>query len=222
MELLLKIILIIHISAGSSTLITGPLAIFYNFKDAKKHRLIGKTFFYAMLVVAFSAIIGFLKRPEVIFYQFLLGIALLVLANIARGVRTIMLMKGDTIKRFDYVYSTGLALTGAWMLGMSIWHFQQGTMIAFPILFGVFAVGALVDVRRNGKFLRNYATMHRLDWMALHASSMISAFIASTTAFTVNAAHFLPWYLQWFGPTLLLVPVQIYFGRKLKAMRVKA
>ena len=37
MEVLGKITLIIHIIAGVSTLLTGPIAIFYNFKDPKKH-----------------------------------------------------------------------------------------------------------------------------------------------------------------------------------------
>ena len=46
---------------------------------------------------------------------------------------------------------------------------------------------------------------------------MIGAFIASTTAFTVNiGGDYLPWYLQWFGPTIALLPLQFYWGRKLK------
>ena len=222
MELLGKIFLIIHVIAGMSTLITGPFAIFYNFKDPKKHRIVGKTFFYAMLIVGFSSISGWLKHQHSPFYQFLMGIAIIVLAGVFRGVRTIFLMKGGPVKRFDFVYTAGLGLGGIWMAGMSIWHFQQGTMIAIPILFAVFATSALTDTVRNWKVFTNPAKLHRLDWMRLHASTMIGAFIASTTAFTVNAAHFLPWWAQWFGPTLLLLPVQFYFGKKLLNMKAKA
>ena len=109
-----------------------------------------------------------------------------------------------------------------WMAGMSVWHFQQGSMVAIPILFAVFSFMALADTRRNIILFRNPAVYHRLDWMRLHASTMLGAFTASTTAFTVNAAHFLPWWAQWFGPALLLLPVQIYFGRKLLGMAKQA
>ena len=220
MALLGKIVLIIHIIAGVSTLITGPIAIFYNFKDPRKHRLVGKAFFYAMLIVGFSAVGGYLKRPDSAFMQFLMGIAIIVLTGIFRGVRTIALMKGGAVRRFDFVYTGVLGIGGLWMAGMSVWHFQQGTMIAIPILFAVFGAMALNDTWQNVRTFTQPTALHRLDWMRLHASTMIGAFTASTTAFTVNAAHFLPWWVQWFGPTLLLVPVQIYFGRQLKGMQV--
>jgi hypothetical protein len=221
-ELLGKISLYVHIIAGVTTLLMGPVAIFYNFKDPKKHRIVGKTFFYAMFVVVVTAIFGFLKQPNKIFFQFLLGISLMVLASIFRGVRSIFLMKGSAVLPFDFAYTALLGLSGLYMLGMSAWHFQAGTMIAFPILFGLFGFVSLADTGVNWRVFRNPAALHRLDWMRLHSGTMMSAFTASTTAFTVQAAHFLPWFLQWFGPTLLMLPFQIYFGRKLRGMRDKA
>ena len=76
--------LIIHIVAGVLTLIAGPIAIFANRKYLKLHKIAGNVFFYAMLVVCVSAVIGFLKRPDQVFFQFLLGIAILVFAGILR------------------------------------------------------------------------------------------------------------------------------------------
>ncbi len=221
-ELIGKITLYIHVIAGASTLITGPFAIFYNFKDPRKHRIVGKTFFYAMLIVAFTSVGGFIKYPDRPFFQFLLGIAILVLAGVFRGVRAIFLMKDGRVLPFDFGYTAMLGLNAVYMLGMSAWHIQAGTMIALPILFAVFGFMSLGDTVRNWKVFREPGTLLRLDWMHLHSTTMMGAFTASTTAFTVNAAHFLPWYLQWFGPTLLLLPLQIYFGRKLKNMRRKA
>jgi hypothetical protein len=56
--------------------------------------------------------------------------------------------------------------------------------------------------------------------MQLHLSTMLGAFTASTTAFTVNVApEFMPWWAQWFGPTMMLLPLQFYFGGKVKQMR---
>lgn len=221
-ELLGTISLYIHIIAGASTLLTGPIAIFYNFKDPKKHRIVGKTFFYAMLIVAITAIFGFLKRPDEVFYQFLLGISILVLTGILRGVRSIFLMKGGRVLPFDFAYTAVLGLNALFLLGMSAWHFRAGTMIAFPILFGIFGAMSLADTFKNWKVFSRPGLLHRIDWMRLHSETMIGAFIASTTAFTVNAAHFLPWWAQWFGPTLLLLPLQFYFGKKLKSMRERA
>ncbi len=222
MELIGKIALIIHIIAGGSTLITGPLAIFYNFKDPKKHRIVGKTFFYAMLVVVISSVSGLIKHPDSAFYQFLFGLSILVLCQILRGVRSIFLMKGGAVTNLDWTYTTVLGLNGVWMLSMAAWHFSLGTMIAIPILFSVFGAMSLLDVPKNWRVFSQPQLLHRLDWMRLHTSTMLGAFTASTTAFTVNAAHFLPWWAQWFGPTLLLLPLQIYFGGKLKTMRKKA
>lgn len=222
LDLLAKINLSIHVVAGSITLLTGPFAIFYNFRDPRRHRLVGKVFYYAMLVVVFSAIITFFRHPDQLFAQFLLGISLLVLAGILRGVRSIFLMKGSPVLPLDWAYTLLLGLNAVWMLGMSAWHFATGTMVAFPILFGVFGLMSLGDVRTNWRTFRNPQALQRLDWMQLHLGTMLGAFTASTTAFTVNAAPFLPWWAQWFGPTILLLPFQFYFGIKVKAMRREA
>lgn len=222
-EILAQVILSIHVIAGASTLVTGPIAIFYNFRDPRKHRIVGKVFFYAMFIVATSAIFMFLKQPERIFLQFLLGISLLVLAGIFRGVRSIFLMKGGKVSSFDWAYTALLGLNAVFMLSMSAWHFAAGTMIAFPILFGVFGTMCALDTWKNWKIFNNPEILHKLDWMRLHLTTMLGAFTASTTAFTVNVApEFMPWWAQWFGPTLLLLPFQFYFGGKVKAMRERA
>lgn len=214
-----KLLLSIHIIAGASTLVTGPIAIFYNFRDPRKHRIVGKAFYYAMLVVAFSAILTFFKHPDKVFFQFLLGISFLVLAGIFRGVRSIFLMKGAQVNRFDWAYTVLIGFNAVFMLSMAAKHLVLGTMIAFPILFGIFGLMSASDTWKNWKTFSNPTALHRLDWMRLHLSTMLGAFTASTTAFTVNAAHFLPWWAQWFGPTLLLLPLQFYFGGKVKSMQ---
>ncbi|HMX40254.1 MAG TPA: hypothetical protein PKD78_08000 [Saprospiraceae bacterium] len=219
MHALAQLSLGLHIIAGVSTLLTGPLAIFYNFRDVRRHRLVGKVFVYAMLVTALTSIGGFLKHPGEVFYQFLMGVGLMVLAGVARAVRAIFLMKGDGVRGFDWGYTALLALNGLWMLGMAVWHFQQGSPVAFSVLFAVFGSMCVADTRQNWKMFSEPQAMHRLNWMRAHAQTMLGAFTASTTAFTVNAATFLPWWAQWFGPTLLLLPLQLYFGRKLMTMR---
>lgn len=220
MEHLGKFSLYTHIIAGMITLIAGPLAIFYNFKDPKKHRLVGKLFFYAMLLVVFSAFLGFLKRPGEAFFQLLFGISWLVLCGILRGVRSIQLMKGGQVTRFDWAYTLVLATNGIWMISLCLVHLREGTVIFIPILFALFGAGALTDVRTNWRVFSRPELMQQFDWIRLHTSTMLGAFTASSTAFTVNAAPFLPWWAQWFGPTLILLPIQFYFGKKLKKKSV--
>lgn len=214
MELPGNFLLGIHIAAGCLTLIAGPLAIFFNFRDARNHRRAGKTFFYAMLVVCVTAVAGFFRRPESLFYQFLLGIAVLVLAGLLRGVRAMRFMQGAAVGKLDYAYTGMLGICGTGMLGMAVWLGLHGSNPAFPVLFGVFGGLALADTIANFRLFSRAAQLRPNDWYRLHVGSMLGAFTASTTAFTVNTAHFLPWYLQWFGPALLLLPLQIYFGRK--------
>lgn len=221
MELFGKIILILHIIAGSLTLITGPVAIFYNFKEPRKHRAFGKVFYYAMLIVVATSVSGLIKHPDSPFYQFLVGISILVLCGILRGIRSIYLMKGGAVTRFEWTYTIVLAINGLWMLGMAVFHVSAGTIAPIPILFSIFGLMSVTDVRQNWRIFSRPQRLHRLDWLRLHTNTMLGAFTASTTAFTVNAAQFLPWWAQWFGPTLLIMPLHFYFGGKLGAMRGK-
>ncbi len=219
MELLGKIILIIHVLAGITTLITGPIAIFFNDRNIRSHRIAGKVFFYAMNVVCVSSIITFVKHPDVAFYQFLLGIAIFVYAGILRGVRAIQIMKGARVYWFDFFYTIVLLLFAFWMIGKGVQNWLNAGQIAISILFLVFGLGSLKDAVDNLKNFRKPQNLQKLDWLKMHVGSMIGAFIASSTAFTVNVAHGLPWFIQWFGPTVLLVPLLVYFSRKIEARK---
>jgi FtsH-binding integral membrane protein len=214
METLVQIHLILHITAGISTLIAGPIAIFYNFKNVKNHRLAGQIFAYSMMYVCASAVLGYLRRPDMLFYQFLFGIAILVASDVIRGIRAIKMMKGNPIKQFDYWNASGLLLLGIWMLWCAVQHLPEGGFV--PILFAVFGVGATMGAITDWRRL-NRTDLVPMDHYLQHIGSMFGAFTASTTAFMVNiASDTLPWYVVWFAPTFLFVPLRIYFSRKVK------
>ena len=138
MELLGKWSLYIHIFAGILTLIAGPIAIFYQ-GNPKLHRLAGKIFFYAMIIVIITSIAGFLKRPHLIFFQFLLGISMIVAYHITRGVRSILIMKKKrTPGVFDQWINYLFILCGLLMTGKGIWNYLHDGIFAFTILFTVF------------------------------------------------------------------------------------
>ena len=218
MEFFGKINLWIHIIAGISTLVAGPIALFYN-KNNQKHKLIGKVFFYAMTVVVVTSIIAFFRNTDVIFYQFLLGISILVGYNILRGVRAIQFMKSiKSPTAFDIQMSWAALFTGFVMLAAAVYYYFKGANIAFSILFGVFGMLVLMDGRQSLKLLK-VENLDKRWWFRLHLDSMFGAFIASTTAFAVNAADFAPWYIQWFGPAVILTPLQIYLHRLRKVTK---
>jgi hypothetical protein len=217
MEMLVHIHQILHITAGISTLIAGPIAIFYPFKNIKKHRLAGQIFAYSMMYVCASAVLGYLRRPDLLFYQFLFGIAVLVASDVLRGVRAIRMMKGESIHRFDFFNAFSLLLLGIWMLWQAAQHLPEGGFV--PVLFSIFGLGATVGAISDWRRL-NRPKLSPMDHYLQHISSMFGAFTASTTAFMVNiASDTLPWYVVWFAPTFLLVPFRIYFSKKVRTPR---
>lgn len=213
MEAIAKVSLFIHILAGAITLIAGPVAI-WGRNNTRLHRTAGKLFFGAMVIVVITAIAGFLQHPHSLFYQFLLGISMLVGFHIAWGVRAIYIMKGRVRHgRFEAGLVGLLLSTGVLMVGLGVWHYFQGTPLPMVILLCVFGAITFPHVIRCRRILRASDIDPRW-WLLLHVNSMFGAFIASTTAFAVNAMAIAPWYIQWFGPTLIFVPIQIYILRQ--------
>lgn len=205
---------IIHIIAGVSTLIAGPIAIFYNFKNVQKHRLAGRTFFWSMMVVCLFAEIGFLKRFDLPFFQFLGALAWLVFLNMLGGLRAIRLFKGVPVSVNDHWLPRAQWAVGAVMVVCGVWYFTKGSnLLPIAILFNVFGVLLVRQGFQWQKMLTQ--TVVPITWYRMHIGQMITGFIASTTAFTVQTCHFLPWFVQWFGPTILLAPVAKYFSEKI-------
>jgi uncharacterized membrane protein len=214
METLKQISLVLHIIAAISTLIAGPIAIFYNFKNTKHHKIAGKIFFYAMMVSCITAFFGWMKRPDAGFYQFLAGLSFYVASLSLIGVRAMQFMKGAHKKTIDKV-SLAIGFLGAiWMLGFGAYYLIQGKIGAVTILLLIFGTVATKQTFDHLLRLNRVISIAKMDWYKLHIGVMFGAFTASTTAFLVNVAHILPWYVQFALPTVLLTPLSIYFRRK--------
>lgn len=216
MEILVKLHLTLHIISGILTLIMGPIAIISNNRNIKIHLISGKIFFWAMLYACFSAILGFFRHDGELFYTFLSGLSVMIVCNILRGIRAIQLMKGDSVKTIDFIYTGVLAILGVAMMGMGLYqYYLYSSHIAFTILFNIFGLGSLMSAKENWSKFTQPHLVTKAAWLYFHVTTMIGAFIASTTAFTVNTAHYLPWYIQWFAPTFILLPLQFYWKRRL-------
>lgn len=214
MEFLGQLNLIIHVIAGGGMLVTAPLAFLINTKNIKNHKIAGKVFNYCMAIVVITTFTGFLKDPSNIFRQFLLAIGVLTAYNVVKGVRAIQIMKGSEIKKFDYINLSVLGLAGLGLLGASFYTAFIGNFpTSISILFGVFGLLMTIEVPQMWKKYSN-PSKNKLDWFRIHIGSMMGAFIASCTAFTVNVLPGLPMLVGWFGPTILLTPLAIYYSRK--------
>ncbi len=219
MEDLHAVVKTLHIAAGIGTLFVGPLAIFFNFKQPRWHRLCGQIFQWSMAWICLSALVGFAYAPENVFFQFLVGIAFFTMLNVAKGVRAMRFMLRKAVPgAFDRGLVWVSYLTGLAMVGAGIFYFTKGgDGLVIGILFTVFGVATLSFGRNWQKLLEKGASINPKFWYHEHIVGMLGAFIASNTAFLVNTTgEWMHPLLQFALPTVLFVPVIIYFTRKLK------
>jgi hypothetical protein len=213
LETLGQISTITHVITGIITLVAGPVAIFANSKHVRLHRFAGKAFALSMLWVCLSAIVGYFKYSDNLFYQLLLGISLMVLGQTWLGVSAMRRFKGKGGNALDYIATSILLIDAVFLMYKGFTSYQAQVPMMFVILFGVFGVGNMITaIKFNRAFL---GERDKLFWYKEHIGTMFGVFIASNTAFLVNVGGALPDWVQWFGPTIALVPVQVYFLRKL-------
>ena len=209
MEQFFKILLIIHIIAGSIGLFTGTINIIRK-KGDKQHRLVGKYFFYSMIINAVAGFVMSILHNNL----FLLIIAVFSFYMTATGQRFLSLKRlnyGQKAKRID------------WMLSI--------TMILFALFFIVFGFYLLSNDNNFGIILLVFGSisvlMARTDihiysgiikvknyWLLIHIQRMIGAYIAALTAFLVVNNTYLPSIVAWLLPTVLLTPLIFYWSKK--------
>lgn len=201
--------LIVHITAGTLSLVVAPIA-FMTLKGGRAHRLWGKIYFYCMAVVAVTAITMSIYHE----IPFLLMIAIFSFSAAARGYRTIYRKKPGQAKPIDYLID---GLNAVFCAGLCYYSFTLfrtgGNSFAFiSAAFGVFGLqGSLRQLYR----LKN-PTDDKKAWLYEHIGNMSGSYIASVTAFLVTAVRFLPPVVTWLGPSLIGAPLIFYTINKYK------
>jgi len=213
MEALVSSLLILHITAGAIGLISGTINIARR-KGDRLHKVIGIIFFYAMMVVGFSAIVLSLFNPN----HFLTIVGVFTIYMVGTGFRYIQLRLAgvdNDPKALDWVMTYGMGLAGVLFLALGINALIQGN--TFGIVYIVFGSISLLFVRTD---LANYRgkAKARNYWLLAHLQRMIGGYIAALTAFlVVNVDNFppiLPGVVYWFLPTVVLTPLIILWSRK--------
>lgn len=209
-----KALIISHVVAGVTTLISGLMAAFVGKKGGKLHRQVGSVFYWAMFWIFISAllIISFFR-----FSAFLLVIAVFSWYMTFSGVRGLKMKKTMKVEPIDWIAALVTLIAGVAFIGMGInYELKSGwsSVIGYLSLFFGFFTTAIAW--NNIHRFRNLAHAQKMWWWFAHMRSMCGALIASISAFAVQNGEIfrlpseMTW-LPWVLPTIIGAPMISYW-----------
>ena len=205
MQQFLKLALYLHIIAGFIALITGLVPMFSK-KGSKTHTTWGKVYYWAMFVVALTALIRFQMKLNLIFLS---GIAIFSFYNTFTGVRLIHRKTNPKPQFIDWFGAILMVMGSLGMLYFSYLAYQKANTF-YTVLFTVFGLFMLVlsleDLRvfTGRKQIDNDVPMQTRYWFQNHISRMGGAYIATVTAFlVVNNPPQIPGLVVWIAPGVI-------------------
>ncbi|MCU0353719.1 MAG: DUF2306 domain-containing protein [Cytophagales bacterium] len=208
MKTLQQLTLIVHIAAGFTALTVGLVPMFAK-KGGKAHTVAGKVFFWAMMAVSASAVLTFFIKPYASSRLFLMFIGIFSFYLAYTGVATIRYKKKTEPVRLADRLLSGIGMAaGVAMLGLSGWFLTaKEPNVFYGVLYAVFGAFqariAWADwwrYRQHGQ-----PDSKKMAWFFTHLSRMLSAYIATVTAFCVVNGHYvpLPGLVLWIAPGLI-------------------
>lgn len=199
-----------HIVAGFIALVTAPVAMAVQ-KGGNAHRKWGKIFFYGMTIVTITAIINSAFK----FIPFLLMLSVFSYYSIIKGYRALYLKemyRGQKPALIDWIAA---GLNGVFSFGLLIWGVYiltvEGASFGWvAVVFGTIGtLGTIGDIRKY----RN-PPKEKMAWWFEHINGFVAGYIATVTAFSATNLHFLPTLVAWLWPTVIIVPIMVYWNRK--------
>jgi len=198
-----------HVLAGFAALGAGGGA-FLTEKGGRRHRLFGRAFVYAMVVVAATSVALYALEPST-FRLFLALVAVFSFYFVFSGYRVLARKRpADSPGRLDWAAVALTVLAGLGLLAMGARLLLAGGRFgAVMLAFGgiATALGA-ADVRSFR------AETDPGEWVVSHLTRMGGAYIATVSAFSAVNFTFLPTVLRWLWPTLVGTPVLVYLARQ--------
>ena len=191
-----------HILAGFTAFFIAPVPLL-TAKGGKTHRRWGRIYFWAMAVVAITAMVLALWRPVL----FLAFVAVFSFYFAFRGYRVLSRKRplgGQGPGAIDWLGAVLASLGSVALIVLGIVRpspvWARLSMVA--IVFGVIGVGfAASDM---WEFVHPPAD--RNFWWYAHLGGMIGSYIAAVTAFSVVNFQFLPITARWLWPSAIGVP----------------
>jgi hypothetical protein len=191
---LFRVLLVVHIFAGTMALVVAPGAML-TFKGGSWHRRWGLMFFWATIVIsATGAVMSFL-HPSF----FLRMVAVFSFYLVFSGYRVLHRKKpGQRAATIDLIVTLAMLLGGLAFIGHGLYRLQASSFGIVPMVFGGIALllagGDMVQFRR--------APSEPRWWWFTHMRNMLAAYIAVVSAFSVVNLTFLPEVARWLWPTV--------------------
>ena len=199
MELIYKIILFVHIAAGTVALLSGTISLIRK-KGAKPHRLIGSIFFISMLLIGASASIMASYQPN--YFLFIVGIFSIYL--VSTGVRILYLKnlaQGQKPLFIDWLVSGTMLVFGLAFVSIGLYN----VLVKSDFFGTVLVVFGSISLVMVGQDIRLYKGKTKVTnyWLYMHISRMVASNIAAFTAFLVVNNSVLPPMVAWLLPTVI-------------------
>lgn len=198
------ILLPIHIAAGFCSLLAACGAIF-TAKGQTWHVRSGRVFFWGMVIIFVTALPMTLLRPNL----FLFLVAIFSFYQALTGWRTARNRTGQPAW-IDWAAAGVMTAAGAGMLVFGAVLLVSGETLGLVLLaFG--GLGGSFGLYDWRQFRHTPLTGKRR--IAAHLTRMLGGTIATVTAFVVTNFQFSPPFVLWLAPTVVLVPVIVYWNR---------
>ena len=211
METIRNMNTVFHIIGGFTALSAGLVPMLAK-KGGKVHIAAGRIFFWAMMLVSFSAAAAFFIKPYSEGRLFLMFVGIFSFYLTYTGVRIVKHKKPmEKIPFGDWLVNGIAALSGLAMLALSGWFLYgavanlPGGNVFFGIMYAVFGVFMVRITWTDFRFHRQYGQAEpvRMAWFFTHIQRILGAYIGAVTAFFVVNVHFLPPLLVWLAPGVI-------------------
>jgi hypothetical protein len=205
MQTFLKFALYLHIFSGFTALVTGLVPMFSQ-KGGKTHILWGKVYYWAMFIVALTALIRFQMKLNLIFLS---GIAVFSFYNTFTGVRLIRRKENPKPEFVDWFGVILMVIGSLIMLYFSYLAFKMDNVFYTTLftIFGLFMLALSFEDLRvflGKKEIDNTVPVPTRYWFQNHISRMGGSYIATVTAFlVVNNPPQIPGLVVWIAPGVI-------------------
>lgn len=191
-ENIAQILILTHVGFGSIALISGAISMIAK-KGNWYHKKSGKVFYYALLTSALISLIVSLMPNHQSPFFFCLG--LFSLYFIIGGYRSLTFKVKNASLWLDKIIACLIILVGLVMMIYPI--LLDGKINIVLFYFGaVSIVFGVIDL-----LLFQNSNKTRKNWLNIHLTKMIGAYLVAVTAFVVNQSILGIW--GWFSPTII-------------------
>ncbi len=201
-------LLTLHIVAGSLALVSAGAALAVK-KGGRSHKRVGSTFFYSMVVIFLTAVTMAVLTSN----TFLFLVALFSFYLAFSGWRFARNRSGEP-QWVDWLAVIIMVSSGLLMGFLAFKDYPQFTSTS--VTLSVFGSIAIVLGLADTKSHRDRAATGKVR-IAKHLTNMLGGTIAVVTAVLVVNVSMTPPWLGWILPTILMLPVIIWWRRKVKA-----